>query len=271
MAESDQAQQRKRNKTRSPNFPAIDLGKAIQRARELWSHEHGHSAPFDVVVGHWNYSPKSSSAMQVVAALNAFGLIESEGKGGDREIKLSDRALDIVVCEEGGESDQYWEAVQEAALAPSLHREVWENYGGARGGSDAAFRRYLIRQKGFNPKSADPFIEQYKATISFAKLDSEGKMGEVADDEFGDGSQQSGGESKPQQKGTQMVSSANQPPAGTLPLPVLLDDGSFQVVNIPKMTNKAFKFFKQQLDTYRSAIVTDQSDEADSTNDETTE
>ncbi|MEX2544906.1 MAG: hypothetical protein WD316_07250 [Phycisphaeraceae bacterium] len=253
MTEEAQAQRRNRKKTRSPNFPAIDLGKAIQRAQELYEEEHRHAAPFDVVVTHWGYRPTSSSAMQAVGALNAFGLIEVEGSGDEREIKLSNRGLDIVEC--GPESEERLKAMQEAALAPAIHREVWENYGGAKWGSDEAFRQFLIRQKGFNPKRAEPFIDQYKATISLAKLDSEGIM-EVADgDESGDDGQGDRGSNPPQVKGAQMHPSSQQPPAGTLPLPVLLDDGSFQVVNIPKMTAKAFKFFKEQLEAYRSAIV----------------
>lgn len=42
-----------------------------------------------------------------------------------------------------------------------------------------------------------------------------------------------------------------------LPLPVPRDDGTFQIVNIPRMTTKEFAFFTDLLDIYRGCIVSD--------------
>lgn len=45
------------------------------------------------------------------------------------------------------------------------------------------------------------------------------------------------------------------PTTNALPLPVLMDNGTFQVVSIPKMTRSAFDFFKRQLEAYAAAII----------------
>ena len=49
-------------------------------------------------------------------------------------------------------------------------------------------------------------------------------------------------------------------PDTILNLPVAMEDGSFKVIAIPKMTAKAFDFFKKQLDSYRDIIVAQPSD-----------
>lgn len=41
------------------------------------------------------------------------------------------------------------------------------------------------------------------------------------------------------------------------PMPVMMDDGSFVVVEVPRMTDTEFEFFRGQLDVYRRGIVVD--------------
>jgi hypothetical protein len=63
------------------------------------------------------------------------------------------------------------EALQRAALTPSIHRELWEKYGNAPP-SDANLKWILTRERGFTETGAAEFIRVYKDTVAFAKLDS---------------------------------------------------------------------------------------------------
>ncbi|MEM8739555.1 MAG: hypothetical protein AAGG38_13925 [Planctomycetota bacterium] len=162
---------RRRTGRRSPNFPYVDLPTAIERARQLYAHENRNSAPADVVAAHWNYSPTSSSTDKVLGALNAYGLIASEGAGAERTVRLTSRALDIIE-DERDDSPERESAIRAAALDPAIFSEIRREYGGQLP-SDATLRTWLVRQRNFNQRSANAVIANYRATIGIANLDLE--------------------------------------------------------------------------------------------------
>ena len=55
--------------------------------------------------------------------------------------------------------------------------------------------------------------------------------------------------------------------ADVFPVPVVMDDGDFFVVQVPRMTQQEFEFFKAQLETCQSAIVVASPPQADSADD----
>lgn len=166
----------RRTGARSPNYPYIALPEALDRITKLYKEEHRQAAPWGVAATHWSYSPTSSSMDKVVGALNAYGLIDTEGSGDDRKLKLSSRALDIVEDqrEESAERDR---AIQDAALSPPVHRSLRDKFG-HRLPSDGTISTYLVRELGFNPKSVDAVIANYRSTIERAGLDKAGDPAE---------------------------------------------------------------------------------------------
>jgi hypothetical protein len=78
------------------------------------------------------------------------------------------RALDIA-ADYPRESANWWTAVKKAALAPNIHSQLWEKYGASLPADDEV-RRFLVRELKFSDKAVDAFIQEYKATIDFAKL-----------------------------------------------------------------------------------------------------
>ena len=58
-------------------------------------------------------------------------------------------------------------AIMEAAVRPKLHAELWQRYSLPLPADDE-IRRFLVREKGFNDKTVDEFIEEFKETLSFA-------------------------------------------------------------------------------------------------------
>src|SRR5204863_1806712 len=104
------------SKQRSPNFPAIALPAAIDRARIIYERERRHATKPAVIFGHWGFKPKSSGAIQTLAALRRFGLVDTDTAGN---VALSDRALRILI--EADESPAKTKALTEAATTPTLY------------------------------------------------------------------------------------------------------------------------------------------------------
>lgn len=171
MVNEAQPTQKKRRE-RSPSYPGIHLETAIEKMETLFKIEGKHFAPTSAIMEHWGYKEKSSFGMVSLAALLKYGLLEDQGSGLDREAKITDLGLSIVLPEDEQERK---EAIKHAALMPGIHKELWEQYEG-RMPSDASLRVFLIRQKNFNPSAVDDFIGVFKHTIAVAELTESDKM-----------------------------------------------------------------------------------------------
>lgn len=152
-----------RKKIRSPSFPFIGLREALDRARAFYEAEQRNAARPETAAAHWGYSAKSSGGKQTIAALRAFGLLE-----GDVLVKLSGRALRILLDEREG-SEERLRLVQQAALMPPVHARLWERYG-AELPSPQTLRLSLILDEGFNENSVDDFLTEYRETLEYARL-----------------------------------------------------------------------------------------------------
>ena len=156
-------------RTRSPAYPSIDLRTAVERAGVLWREEGRHPTAVNVAMTHWGYKVESSTGFQTVAALKKFNLVESEGgTGEDRLIKLSPVALTILL-EDAAPPAERQAALRTAALGPRIHAELWDRFG-TELPSAPSLRRFLVVEKAFNETVVDHLIEEYRATVAFARL-----------------------------------------------------------------------------------------------------
>jgi hypothetical protein len=167
-------------KSRSPSYPGIDLGTALQRAEEMYKEERTHPAHIDAILKHWGYKPKVGPGLVTFAALKKYGLLIDEGSGDNRRGRLTDLALRIIQ-DQRSNSQERLRAIQEAALMPAIHRELWETYAGTLP-SDDSLRYALLRDRNFTERGATEFIGVFKSTIAFARL-GEGDMEWGAGDE----------------------------------------------------------------------------------------
>jgi hypothetical protein len=158
----------RKKKGRSPSYPGISLGTAIERASKVYDVERTHPAPLDALLKHWDYAPKSGPGLITIAALKKFGLLQDEGSGASRKAKLTDLALRIIQ-DKRESSDERAAAVRQAALSPPIHAELWEKFGGQLP-SDDNLRFELVRERSFTETGATEFIQEFKSTIDFAKL-----------------------------------------------------------------------------------------------------
>jgi len=163
MAAEQQAPKLKRKVHRSPNYPSLSLGDAIERARQVYDAEKRTPASADTILAHLGYSPGVGPGLRALAALRQYGLLE-ERNGQDR---ISEDAFHILTLSETSPDRQA--ALREAAKRPTLVRQVWDHYNGELP-SDLNLRDYLIKVHHFNPDSVATFIKVLRETVELAKL-----------------------------------------------------------------------------------------------------
>ncbi len=66
-------------------------------------------------------------------------------------------------------------------MNPAIHRELWQKYQGGVP-SNANLRHYLRMEKAFNDNAVDGFIEEFRKTLAFAKIDESAIMSPQAED-----------------------------------------------------------------------------------------
>src|SRR4051794_17864441 len=99
---------------RSPRYPFVDVGKAIDHARALWTAAGAAEVGLAAAWKTWGYGANSSGGIQTEAALKQFGLLEVVGQGRQRRLKVSPLAIQIVESAPG--SPQLAKFVERAAL-----------------------------------------------------------------------------------------------------------------------------------------------------------
>ena len=164
----DLAPSPKRNRTRSPSYPYLDLPTALEKAAVLWRAEGRHAVAVNLAMQHWGYKEESSTGFSCIAALKKFGLVDHEGMGESRQVRLSNLALTILLDNDPGSAARR-DALRNAALGPRIHAELWERYG-AELPSDQSLRRFLVLERSFNEAAVDELLEEYRATMAFAGL-----------------------------------------------------------------------------------------------------
>ena len=156
---------------RSPNFPAINLGDAIDRVNQLYQKDKLHQIPVAVAHQRWGYKPYGSQGEQIVAALKSFGLAEVDGTGKSRTIRVSESARRVLL-----NATDAGEVLKRCAVNPAVYRDIWDKYGKEGLPSDEVLKQHLVFEKSFNEASVSDFIANFRKTISIAKLDSSDKI-----------------------------------------------------------------------------------------------
>lgn len=190
------APQRTRSRVRSPSFPFISLGKALERARAMEERHKTFATPRGTLAQTWGQKTTSSSFLQTVSALKAFGLIADEGSGEDRRFKLTDLALRILLDTREELRDA---AAREAATKPPLLKEFQARWSSGRP-SDEHCVSELQLDHGFNRKTAATFLNVFDKTFQFlgsGPLDSESDSNEREESGESSGDESPGDERPP--------------------------------------------------------------------------
>lgn len=154
------------DRERSPNYPALDLPSAVALTKMLWQKEGRSQMSMPALAQALGSTSDGLSGpfRSKIAALRQYGLIDKAGVG---KAKLSPRGVTIGLRSQ--DDPGYWEAIQEAALAPSLFQDLWARF--SEGGSDTNIRNFLVEDKGFALAGAERAVRAFRETVAFAKLD----------------------------------------------------------------------------------------------------
>lgn len=182
-----------RKRTRSPAYPFINLESAIAKAKQFYDKEQRNPANVNIAATHWNYAEGSSYGLQTVASLIYFGLMQDDGTGDRRTVRLTQAALRILLDARPNSPDRV-ELIKQAALAPKIHHQLWEKWG-LDLPSDASLRHALLFEweTPFNENAVDSFIAEYRSTIAFAGLVEGDKTSDTEDDGSDRGQETLGG------------------------------------------------------------------------------
>lgn len=154
--------------TRGSPYPSLSLPDSVLRAKTLWEEERQSLVPVNVAVRHFGYAESSSGGRQTIATLLQFGLLHSEGSNEKRVVRLTERALTILLAEE--ESDERLRALKEAVWMPKLYSEILTRWPDGIPKSDTSISYFLLKEKNFNPKVLASFIRDLRASFVFASV-----------------------------------------------------------------------------------------------------
>src|SRR6266513_92314 len=109
-----------RTKDRSPNYPAIGLRRALELAQKLWDSDKRQPVLSQRAAMNMGFTSKSSAGMLALAAMRKYGLLDAEGSGDQRKVKLTETAITLL-NPSASNRDQL---LRDAALKPALHLEL---------------------------------------------------------------------------------------------------------------------------------------------------
>jgi hypothetical protein len=151
---------------RGPSYPYIGLEEAIGMTRKMYDFAKRAPAQTDAVVTEaWKLSTTSSGSHKILAALRAFGLIEDVPKTNGKSIKISQRAIHILL--ETEDTPEKRGEIRKAALAPKWYEFCWKTWGKEM---PPSMRSNLLIEHGFVDSTIEDFLKNYRKSIAFAGL-----------------------------------------------------------------------------------------------------
>lgn len=163
--------QQKKTRLRSPNYPAIALPDAVEKARRIYNQDGRAGSPMAIALQLIGFSKLHGQSAAVISAMRKFGLVED--KGG--KVIPSQTAIDIIEFPE--DHARHVAAVQKAVLSPAIYSELIEQYRAiGELPSDGSLKPELIADKAFNPNSVNEFLIDFRRSLEYAGLLKENKL-----------------------------------------------------------------------------------------------
>lgn len=211
---------------RSPNYPSFNLEEAIAKTRTFEKTQRLNPVPVEIAVQTLGYKKKNSDGFRAVATLLNFGLLEAQGSGANRRVRLSPLG-ERIVTDPRAVSPERDAAIQEAALKPDVHKKLWDKHKQRGIPTDDVIAYELQNELNFNRDVISAVVQEYKDTLKYAKLsDNVGKSDGTADD---GGKGDDGG--IPERKKRHMQGSSANVTMKDYPIP--LDDKRDAMISIP--------------------------------------
>lgn len=144
---------------RSPGYPGISLGQAIDLVRQIHSKSRTNVIDRESAAKDMGYSGLTGRSLMLLAALAQFDLVGRAGKG---DLKVTPTAVSIL---HGITPQEKAAALKHAGYAPRLFRQLFERFPDGIP-SENVIRSYLIQQ-GFADVAIGPAIKSFMETNRF--------------------------------------------------------------------------------------------------------
>lgn len=143
-------------RVRSPNYPAISLGEALDRLQPLFDKAQTRLISREQAVEAMGYDGLHGASLGAISAVLKYGLLEKV----DNQVRVSERGMSIIAPQSDEERRT---AIQEAAFDPPLFSELRERFFGKMPPDDR-LRSFLLR-KNFSSGALDRVLRSYRETI----------------------------------------------------------------------------------------------------------
>lgn len=147
---------------RSPNYPATPLEEALKGTKILWDKNRTATISREAAAKDLGYSGLTGRSLQVLGALNQYGLTENTTKGHMRVTKLGETALI------GFPEAVKRKAISEAARSPSFFRDILDRFEGSVPGENAV--RFFLLQNGFTNDGVEKALKVFAETTRFVEI-----------------------------------------------------------------------------------------------------
>ncbi len=153
--------------TRSPNYPTINIEKAITMVTGLYNKYQRHAVPAPLAMEAMGYSISSGRSQSMLASLAYFELVQVErGPIKTKKVSISQLGFKIINYPDQNERRQ---AIQEAALKPVIFKKLHDKFP-EEIPQDSLLKWELESTHGFNPKTIPDVIASFRETMDFAKI-----------------------------------------------------------------------------------------------------
>lgn len=142
---------------RSPNYPAIPLGHAIDFIALIYKADRTNIIDKAVAAKHMGYSGLTGRTQKLLGSLSQYNLLEKAGK---EKVRVSPTTVSIL---HGLTNDEKIAALKKAASAPPLFRRIRENFDNPSARTITSF----LMQEGFTDRAVAPVLKSYSETNAF--------------------------------------------------------------------------------------------------------
>ena len=177
---TEEKNSRSGQRDRSPSYPIIPIGVALERLEAFEEHFKRSPARSGAVGGAWGIKA-NAYAGRTVAALKYYGLLDYEQSENGRQIVISDEGRTYLRAQQENIKQ---DVIRNAALRPPQIAKFWKMWGTERP-ADPVCLDELILKYGFSDKGASNFLKVYDSTIAFAGFANYDKE-EGLDEQLGD-------------------------------------------------------------------------------------
>jgi hypothetical protein len=148
------------SKVRSPNYPNISLGPALEAMRPAFQKENRNKMSRSVLAKHLGYSSLNGRALGKIGAVRAYGLIEGSGD----ELRITDDA--VAALNAPHLSHERLEALSRLAHRPALFQDLAKEFPDTAPSLDNLI--FSLVKKQFTPDAAEKAAKSYLATMMLA-------------------------------------------------------------------------------------------------------